>query len=36
MIGFRESPAFQQWRATAGPFFIEPPMVLHHDVAQHF
>lgn len=29
MITFRESDAFQQWRALAGPFFVEPPRVEH-------
>jgi quinol monooxygenase YgiN len=26
---FRATEAFQQWRALAGPFFIEPPQVVH-------
>ena len=26
---FRATPAFQEWRALAGPFFTEPPHVLH-------
>ncbi|MCB1390568.1 MAG: antibiotic biosynthesis monooxygenase [Rhodobacteraceae bacterium] len=26
---FRASPAFQEWRALAGPFFSEPPHVVH-------
>lgn len=26
---FRKSVAFEQWRALAGPFFIETPLVLH-------
>jgi len=29
MVTFRESDGFQQWRALAGPFFIEPPKVEH-------
>lgn len=29
MVHFRESPAFQTWRANAGPFFTEPPIVHH-------
>ncbi len=29
MVTFRESPGFQQWRALAGPFFVEPPKVEH-------
>lgn len=26
---FRATPAFQDWRALAGPFFAEPPVVVH-------
>lgn len=26
---FRATEAFQQWRALAGPFFAEPPQVIH-------
>ncbi|MBC2667607.1 putative quinol monooxygenase [Novosphingobium piscinae] len=29
MEDFRQSPAFQQWRALAGPFFTAPPSVIH-------
>jgi quinol monooxygenase YgiN len=29
MVAFRESPAFQQWRAIAGPYFVAPPEVCH-------
>lgn len=32
-VTFRSSPAFQQWRALAGPFFTEPPVVVHSEVA---
>jgi hypothetical protein len=28
-VAFRESPAFQQWRAIAGPHFVAPPEVVH-------
>ena len=28
-VGFRESPAFAQWRAIVGPFFAQPPQVEH-------
>lgn len=28
-VGFRESPAFAQWRAIVGPFFTAPPVVAH-------
>ncbi len=28
-IGFRESPAFAQWRAIVGPFFSGTPTVEH-------
>ncbi len=31
-VGFRQSPAFAQWRAFIGPFFLEPPHVEHFDV----
>jgi heme-degrading monooxygenase HmoA len=31
--GFRLSPAFAQWRAIIGPYFIEPPGVEHFDLA---
>lgn len=29
-IGFRESELFKEWRALIGPFFENPPMVLHY------
>jgi len=32
MIGFRESEAFQQWRATVGSFFVAAPVVGHHQI----
>lgn len=28
-VGFRESPAFAEWRAIIGPFFKGPPLVEH-------
>lgn len=28
-VGFRESPAFAEWRAIVGPFFAGPPVVEH-------
>ncbi len=28
-VNFRQSPAFQEWRAIVGPFFAEPPVVEH-------
>lgn len=31
-VGFRQSPAFAQWRALIGPFFAEPPMVEHFNL----
>jgi len=31
-VGFRQSPAFTEWRALIGPFFLEPPHVEHFDV----
>ena len=37
MVTFRESDGFQQWRALAGPFFVEPPKVEHWNcVGTHF
>lgn len=37
MVTFRESDGFQQWRALAGPFFVEPPRVEHwHRVGDFF
>jgi heme-degrading monooxygenase HmoA len=29
-VGFRESQAFQEWRAILGPLFAAPPAVVHH------
>ena len=29
MVGFRQSPAFADWRAIIGPFFVQPPHVEH-------
>lgn len=31
-VGFRQSPAFTEWRAVIGPFFLEPPQVEHFEV----
>lgn len=33
MIHFRESEAFQQWRALAGPYFVQVPEVRHVEPA---
>ncbi|MGD0881570.1 MAG: antibiotic biosynthesis monooxygenase family protein [Acidimicrobiales bacterium] len=30
-VGFRESPAFAEWRSHIGPFFDVPPEVDHFD-----
>jgi heme-degrading monooxygenase HmoA len=30
MIGFRESPAFTEWRALLGPHFASPPAMEHY------
>ncbi|HEY6446510.1 MAG TPA: antibiotic biosynthesis monooxygenase [Acidobacteriaceae bacterium] len=30
-VGFRESPAFAEWRAIIGPFFAAPPVVEHYE-----
>jgi heme-degrading monooxygenase HmoA len=32
MIGFRESPQFQQWRALLGPYFAAAPAVEHYEL----
>ncbi len=29
MVTFRESAGFSAWRALAGPFFAQPPKVVH-------
>ena len=31
-VGFRQSPAFAQWRAIVGPFFAAPPVVEHFEL----
>ncbi len=31
-VDFRESPAFQEWRAIVGPFFAAPPAVEHFNL----
>lgn len=31
-VDFRQSPAFAQWRAIVGPFFVAPPAVEHFDL----
>jgi len=31
-VGFRQSPAFPQWRAIVGPFFASVPVVEHFDL----
>ncbi len=31
-VGFRQSPAFAEWRALIGPYFAEPPHVEHFDL----
>jgi quinol monooxygenase YgiN len=30
MVGFRESPAFAEWRAILGPHFAAPPAMEHY------
>jgi heme-degrading monooxygenase HmoA len=32
MVDFRESPAYQEWRAMVGPFFAVPPIVEHFNL----
>jgi quinol monooxygenase YgiN len=36
MTGFRESPAFPQWRALVSPFFASPPVVVHGQSASRY
>lgn len=31
-VGFRQSPAFAQWRTIVGPFFAGPPSVEHFEL----
>lgn len=31
-VGFRQSPAFAEWRAIVGPFFAGPPVVEHFEL----
>ena len=31
MDDFRNAPAFQEWRALAGPWFTRPPVVVHSE-----
>lgn len=31
-MGFRQSPAFADWRAIIGPYFAQPPHVEHFTV----
>ena len=31
-VGFRQSPAFTEWRAIVGPFFLQPPVVEHFEL----
>ena len=31
-VGFRQSPAFTEWRAIVGPFFAAPPNVEHFEM----
>jgi heme-degrading monooxygenase HmoA len=33
MVGFRESPAFTEWRALLGPHFANAPAVEHYAAA---
>ena len=32
MVGFRQSPAFAEWRAVVGPFFAAPPVMEHFEL----
>jgi heme-degrading monooxygenase HmoA len=31
-VGFRQSPAFADWRAIVGPYFTGPPTVEHFEL----
>ena len=31
-VGFRESPAFAEWRGIVGPFFAQAPVVEHMEL----
>ena len=31
-VGFRQSPAFAEWRAIVGPYFAVPPVVEHFEL----
>jgi heme-degrading monooxygenase HmoA len=31
-VGFRQSPAFAEWRGIVGPFFLQPPVVEHMEL----
>jgi len=32
-VGFRQSEQFAQWRALVSPYFREPPLVVHCEMA---
>lgn len=36
MVTFRESPAFKDWRALVGPFFVDTPVVEHSEIVGKF
>lgn len=36
MVTFRNSEAFQTWRALAGPFFAKPPHVEHSETVGRY
>jgi len=36
MVHFRESEAFQSWRAAVSGFFVAPPTVVHGETRAHF
>jgi hypothetical protein len=35
-VGFRQSAAFQDWRAIVGPFFAQPPYVEHFNLVGEY
>ncbi|MFV0680903.1 antibiotic biosynthesis monooxygenase family protein [Ottowia sp.] len=33
-VGFRQSPAFAEWRTIIGPYFVQAPLVEHFEAPQ--
>ncbi|MFC7047557.1 antibiotic biosynthesis monooxygenase family protein [Emcibacter nanhaiensis] len=36
MVHFRDSDGFRTWRANAGPFFVDPPVVVHSVLVENY